>query len=64
MTTIEWQLEHLEKVEQGEFLVGRTVDGLPITIEKKHERLWLSITVYDEYMQDGREIEYELVRRN
>lgn len=43
-------------------LVAESFTGKQIVVEEVDGKVWLNIIVYDEDMEDGREIEYEIAR--
>lgn len=49
-----------KRSEDGKSLEGTTSAGLPVTIHKQHDRIWLEVTVFDEELDDGRELEFEI----
>lgn len=51
----------VEQEGGGSFYIeGVQVNGCPVVMKEQDGRCWLEITVWDEEMQDGCEIEYEI----
>lgn len=59
VASAEWGL--VEQEGGGSFYVeGTQGNGCPIVIKEQAGSLWFEITIWDEELQDGREIEYEI----